>query len=218
MTATQRQLVDLTHPLSAAIQAFPGDPPLEIRILDSTAATSVQSERHLNCSHLSLSLHCGTHMDAPFHFFEEGKTIDRVLLDRCIGPALRIRLPADAQTIEPAHLRDYEGRLRATGRVILQTGWERHWGASDYFTEHPVITGQAAQFLLDCGVGLVGVDTPSVDRAPFPAHLIFLGNDVLIIENLTNLDAVPVDEFELIATPLAIAGRDGSPVRAVARF
>lgn len=79
-----------------------------------------------------------------------------------------------------------------------------------------MITGAAARLLVDCGVRLVGVDTPSVDREPFAAHLALLGSDVVIVENLTNLEAIPRDEFELIATPLAVVGRDGSPVRAVA--
>ena len=76
-----------------------------------------------------------------------------------------------------------------------------------------MITGPAARLLVDCGVQLVGVDTPSVDRSPFEAHLALLGNDVLIVENLTNLDAIPGENFELVAVPLAILGRDGSPVR-----
>ncbi len=100
---------------------------------------------------------------------------------------------------------------------MLNTGWHHRWGSADYFTAHPVITGEAAQFLVDCGVMLVGVDTPSVDRAPYPAHLVLLGNDVLIVENLTNLDAIDGDDFEFIALPLAVVGRDGSPVRAAAR-
>ena len=107
-------------------------------------------------------------------------------------------------------------RLRKTRRVVFNTHWHHRWGADDYFTAHPVITGPAAKFLVDCGVVLVGVDTPSVDRPPYPAHLELLGAGLLIVENLTNLDSITGDEFELIALPLAIHGRDGSPVRTVA--
>ena len=217
-TGRVRQIIDLSHSLSSATPAFPGDPSLEIRVLDSALTQSVAGERHLNSSHLSMGLHCGTHMDAPFHFFQDAATIDQVLLDRCVGPALLVRLPTaeHGSTIDREHLVQFESGLRETTRVVLNTGWHHRWGMDDYFSEHPVITGEAAQFLVDCGVLLIGVDTPSVDRAPFPAHLVFLGNVVLIVENLTNLDAISVDTFELIATPLKIAGRDGSPVRAVA--
>lgn len=218
MTNASRRIIDLSHPLSPNTPAFPGDPPPEIRIFDSTDAASESGQRHLNCSHLSTSLHCGTHMDAPFHFFGDRATIDRVPLERTVGPALLIRLSWQecGGTIDRAHLAAYVERLRATRRVVFNTLWHHRWGAENYFTEHPVITGAAAGLLVDCGVQLVGVDTPSVDREPFEAHLALLGADVLIVENLTNLDAIGVDEFELVATPLKILGRDGSPVRALA--
>ncbi len=218
-TPVERRVLDLSHPLSPATPAFPGDPALEIRVLDSTAAPRTAGERHLNCSHLSMSLHCGTHMDAPFHFFENGTTIDQIPLERTIGPALLIAVPwqVDGLLIEPRHLVPFEAELRATRRVVFNTSWHHRWGADDYFTAHPVITGGAAQWMIDHGVQLIGVDTPSVDRSPFDAHLAILGADALIVENLTNLDALPAGVFELIATPLRIVGRDGSPVRAVAK-
>ncbi len=213
-----RRIIDLSHPLGVETPAFPGDPPLVVRILDSTTTPSSAGERHLNCSHLSMSLHCGTHMDAPFHFFQDGATIDRVALDTCIGPALVVRLPPEVHNgvIDAKLLARFEPWLRAFPRVALNTSWHHRWGADDYFTAHPLITADGARLLVECGVRLVGVDTPSVDRPPFDAHLVLLGAGVLIVENLTNLDAIPGGEFELIVTPLAIVGRDGSPVRAVA--
>ncbi len=213
-----RRIIDLSHPLSERTPEFPGDPPPVITIFDSTATPSTAGERHLNCSQLAMSLHCGTHMDAPFHFFQDRATIDQVLLDRCIGATLLVRLPFDVHglSIEVQHLAPYESSLRRMRRVVLNTGWHHRWDADDYFSAHPLITGAAARFLVDCGVQLIGVDTPSVDQPPFDAHLALLGNDVLIVENLTNLDAIPGDVFQLIATPLKIVGRDGSPVRAVA--
>jgi arylformamidase len=215
---TSRKIIDLSHPLGPNTPAFPGDPNPEIRVFDSTDDPSPSDQRHLNCSHLSTSLHCGTHMDAPFHFFGDRTTIDRVPLERTMGKALLIRLPWEQSDglIDAEHLLPFEMKLRAVPRVVFNTLWHYRWGAENYFTEHPLITGAAARLLVDCGVQLVGVDTPSVDRPPFEAHLALLGNDVLIVENLTNLDAIPGDTFELVATPLAILGRDGSPVRAIA--
>jgi arylformamidase len=213
-----RRIIDLSYPLSASTPAFPGDPAVEVRILDSTERPSQGGERHLNCSQLGMSVHCGTHMDAPFHFFADGRTIDQVPPERCIGPAVLVRLPwnTEGSTIEPRHLARYESLLRTHRRIVLDTGWHKRWGEANYFSEHPLISGEAAQLLVNYGVALVGVDTPSVDRPPFAAHLAFLSNDVLIVENLTNLEAIDRDVFELIAVPLKIAGRDGSPVRALA--
>jgi arylformamidase len=214
----QPQIIDLSHPLSPDTPVFPGDPAVQVTIFDSTDTPNVTGGRHLNCSHIGMSLHCGTHMDAPFHFVQDAATIDRVLLDCCMGPAVLIRLPWDVHglTIEREHLAGHESQLCACRRVVFTTLWHRRWGAANYLSAHPVITGPAAQLLVDWGVQLVGVDTPSVDRPPFEAHLALLGHGVLIVENLTNLDAIPVDAFQLVALPLKILGRDGSPVRAVA--
>jgi kynurenine formamidase len=216
--SSPRRFIDLSHPLSAATPPFPGDPPLEIRVFDATVKPAVPGEFHANCSHLAMSLHCGTHMDAPFHFIHEGRTIDQVPLERCTGEALVLRLPyqTHGMVIDAEHLAPHEAQLRATRRVILNTGWHHRWKADDYFTAHPVISVAAASLLVRYGEQLVGVDFPSVDRAPYETHLELLGNDLLIVENLTNLDAIPGDTIELVALPLAIAGRDGSPVRAVA--
>ena len=157
-------------------------------------------------------------MDAPFHFFRRWP-------DHRPGGARPLHRTDHAGALavcEPGLVIDVDAvaphaeRSATNRRVVFNTRWHHRWGADDYFTAHPVITGPAAKFLVDCGVELVGVDTPSVDRPPFPAHLELLGAGLLIVENLTNLDAITGDEFELIALPLAIAGRDGSPVRAVA--
>jgi kynurenine formamidase len=212
-------VVDLSHPLAPSTPPFPGDPGVEIEVLDAIAGAPSDGKRHLNCSRVSTCIHCGTHMDAPFHFFADGRTIEQVPLEECIGPAVRISHP-DWQAnspIEPRHLESHESAIRTTRRVILQTGWDRRWMQAEYFSDHPVITGAAGQWLVDRGVVLVGVDFPSVDRAPYPAHEVLLGNGLVIVENLTKLDTIPAAVFEFSAIPLPIVGRDGSPVRAFAR-
>ena len=212
-------VIDLSHPLSAATPPFPGDPAVEIDVLDAIAGAPADGRRHLNCSRVSTCIHCGTHMDAPFHFFADGRTIDQVPLEDCIGPAVCVTHDAwtAKASIEVPHLRPQQDAIRKARRIILRTGWHRQWNRPGYFEDHPVISGQAAQWLVDLGVVLVGVDFPSVDRAPYPAHDVLLGNGLVIVENLTNLAKIPDPVFELSAIPLAIAGRDGSPVRAFAR-
>ena len=211
-----RRFIDLSHPITSAIPVFPGDAPVEIVVTDATSSPPAADRRHMNCSRLHTSVHTGTHMDAPFHFIHEGARIDQVALDRCVGPALRINLPPGIHEIDVPQLAAWDNKIRVAHRVVLNTGWHHRWGQANYFTDHPVITGAAAKYLVDHGVVLVGVDTPSVDRPPYDAHLTLLGAGLLIVENLTNLDAIPSDVFELVATPLRIAGRDGSPVRALA--
>jgi kynurenine formamidase len=215
---TTPAIVDLSHPLDESTPVYPGDGPLEITVAERASDPPVGGRRSLNCSRVALSVHTGTHLDAPFHFFDAGRTVDCVPLEHCVGPALLVDLGGvgAGQEIETRHLAPYRDRLRETGRVVLHTGWWRQWGTPDYFTEHPRLSGQAAEFLVECGVRLVGVDTPSVDQPPFPAHLALLGSGVLIVENLTNLSAIGREIFQLVVLPLRISGRDGSPVRAIA--
>lgn len=202
------RIVDLSQPLSAGTPVFPGDGQVRVTVVDQPP---------VYLSRIDLSVHSGTHMDAPFHFFNDAETIDRVSLNRCVGPARLIDL-RDILTseIRREHL---AGRCPAPLRAhaaILYTGWSKQWGAPPYFIEHPCLAADAAQFLVDSGVQLVGVDLPSVDRAPYLAHQILLRAGVPIVENLTNLDAIGADLFQLIVLPLRLMGRDGSPVRAVA--
>src|SRR5690606_3584213 len=165
-----------------------------------------------------LSLHCGTHMDAPFHFFGDGDAIDRVPLEFCTGAATILRLPSavEAGTITRDDLLPFGEEIHATRRVIFDTGWHRRWREADYFTAHPVISTDAAWYLVDKDVCLIGVDFPSVDREPYKTHQVLLGSGIVIVENLTNLGAVSEDVVRFAAFPLRLSGRDGSPVRAVA--
>ena len=212
--------VDLSHPLSAATPPFPGDPAVEISINGSTTQVDRSPRKDLNCCSITTSVHGGTHMDAPYHFYGDGVTIDQVDLSACVGPAVLVDLcylDANAEIL-PTHLELHADALRRAQRCVLHTGWWRRWTKPEYFTDHPVLSGEVAAYLVSLGVQLVGVDFPSVDQPPFPAHLELLGNGVLIVENLTGLDQIDSESFELITTPLAITGRDGSPVRAVARM
>jgi kynurenine formamidase len=211
------RIVDLSHGLDPQTPVYPGDPPVGITVVSSTEQQT-GGPRAMNVGRIDLGLHAGTHLDAPFHFFGEGQTLEQVPLEHCLGPALLINLPhhGAGDQITPEDLAGYRDALRETGKVVLNTGWYRRWGEPDYFSAHPVLTGEAAQFLVECGVHLVGVDFPSVDLPPHDAHIVLLGRGVLIVENLTHLDAIGAERFLLSALPLKITGREGSPVRAVA--
>ena len=210
--------VDLSHPLSTDTPVFPGDDGPTVEVLSVAKPPSDGRERLLNNSRFSLGVHSGTHIDSPFHFFPDGQTIDQVALHRCCGPAVKfdLRRTDKPGVIDVTDLERWKSALGERKKVIISTGWNDRWGQSNYFSEHPVITRGAAELLVHWGIDLVGVDFPSVDRSPFEAHVALLGNDVLIVENLTRLDEL-TDEFEFYAVPLPIAGRGASPVRAFAR-
>jgi len=211
-------LIDLSYPLSSNTPLFPGTAPIELEAIERTEDPPAMGRRSLNVTRLSMGVHTGTHMDAPFHFFPSGLTIDRIPLEQCLGPALLVDLRglAASSEIDLTAIPDLKNKLSQTRKLILNTGWAQYWGDATYFTDHPRISAESAAFLVDCGIHLIGVDTPSVDRLPFPAHLAFLSNGVVILENLTNLDAIGTDEFQLTVLPLKLTGRDASPVRAIA--
>jgi len=214
----RRRIIDLSHCVGASTPPFPGDPPVEVRVLCSAAEPSKPGAPRINATWLGASLHLGTHMDAPLHFFKGSTAIDEVSLDTCMGPAVLIRIQPGSRggEITAQDLVPFGAEIRRTRRVVLDTGWHHEWLKDGYFTDHPVLTGEAARFLVGCGVKLIGVDMPSVDRAPHDAHVEILGNGVLIVENLARLDEVPQGVFELACFPLLLSGLDGSPVRAVA--
>jgi arylformamidase len=213
------RILDLSVRLEPATPVFPNYEPVKVKVLETTEDPPARGRRSLNSSRIGIGMHCGTHMDSPFHFIRDGKTIDQIPLEHCVGRALLIRLSdrAAGSSIDVGDFERHAERLRQICKLVVDTGWRRHWGSPNYFTDHPLITGSAARFLVGCGVHLVGVDMPSVDRPPFEAHLVFLGNNVVIVENLANLDQIRSDLFELIALPLKLSAREASPVRAIAR-
>jgi arylformamidase len=218
LTLDPIDLVDLSYPLSDDIPLFSGTSPIAIEVLERTDDPPSKGRRSLNVSRFSITVHTGTHMDAPFHFFDSGLTIDQIPLDQCVGPAFLVDLSNASKGAE-IDLQDMPGlrdKLRRARKIVLKTGWAQQWGTTAYFTDHPRLSEEAAEFLVECGVHLVGVDMPSVDRPPFPAHLCLLGSGVVIVENLTNLDSIKSEEFNLTVLPLRLVGRDGSPVRAIA--
>jgi arylformamidase len=158
--------------------------------------------------------HCGTHVDVPSHVIAGGRSLDEMPLDTFVGPAQKVRIeftrPGRSISVE-----DLPPIMRT--RIIFHTGWsdQLEENPEGYFTQHTDLTEEAARYLVTLGVQVVGIDCPSVDRTGNAAHMVLLGSNVIIIENLTNTGQLP-DFFDLITLPLRIQGVDGCPVRAVA--
>jgi kynurenine formamidase len=206
------RLIDLSHPLVDGGLAFPGDPALSV-------ADSARIATHrCNVSRIVMGTHQGTHLDAMSHVFDDGRTVDRMPLEWFYGPArvLRIPTPPGGQ-ITTADLRAHEAHLTPDARVILDTGWYRHYGSDRFFEGFPSLTLDAAGYLASRRIGLLGMDMPSPGKQWLELHRVLLARDVeiVLVEALTNLHSIP-DEFTFIGFPLNFAGRDGSPIRAVA--
>jgi arylformamidase len=154
------------------------------------------------------------------HLLEDGDTLDGVPLERFAGRAIVVdaRSPIDGR-ITLDRIAAERTRLEGVDIVLLWTGWSTYWGTPGYFEGFPCLDEEAARRLVDHGVRGLGVDTISVDPMdadPLAVHHALLGRGVIIIENLTGLDALPHHPFLFVALPLKIAGGDGSPVRAAA--
>jgi kynurenine formamidase len=196
------QVIDLT------LTAYHG-----MRGVEILPNTSLAQEG-FNTTRLNLYSHAGTHADAPRHFLDDGKTLDQVDLNKCVGPALVI----DVSHKEPhslitvADLGDRADQIEPGARVLLANGWDQH--------ADPRISRALAHWLVGRGVWLIGMEMPSVaslqDRQELTeVHQILLRGELVIVECLTNLRLLPPEVF-LIALPLKIQGGDGSPVRAAA--
>ena len=175
-----------------------------------------------NTTNLHLYSHSGTHMDAPLHFLNGARTIDHLNLNKCVGPALVVDLSFKAPNslITVADLGEYAQQIGAGSRVLMRTDWDDHAELPDYRTSFPRISRELATWLVDRGVWMVGVQTPSVaslqDRQELTdVHQTLLRAEIVIVESLANLRDLP-EAVTFVALPLKIDGGDGSPVRAIA--
>lgn len=209
--------IDLSRPLEHRQPAFPMDPEIEV-----TECGNLDSHGY-NLTQLSTSTHQATHLDAPFHFYDDGLTVDEIPLDKFFGPASLVDLAphsalASKTPITPEMLAPHEEKFHARSRVICRTGWDQQFGSPEFFTDFPFFTVEAARWIAAQSIALLGIDTPSPGAEQWKeVHQTLLkpGVDIVILEGLVNLVSLP-DQFTLAAFPLAIKGRDGSPVRAIA--
>jgi kynurenine formamidase len=219
------QWVDLSHTLVEGIPAWPTHARFGHVLYEDYLLGDVARQYQL-----VMGEHTGTHMDAPLHFISKDPAhygIDEVPLERLAGRAATIEAPElpPGGLLTAAHVREWEdkhGVIEERDRVLVRYGWDRRWGAgpegTSFLEDWPGLGGDAAEYLVEKGVSLVGCDTLAVDAfgsEENPAHYTLLGNEVYIVENLKNLDRLPPFCF-FMAFPLKVKGGSGSPVRAVA--
>jgi arylformamidase len=199
--------IDVSVPLAMERPSWPGDPPFVYEETDTIAKGGVA-----NCARMSLSVHFGTHVDAPYHFVPGGKTIDRLEPDHLVGPGLVVDLTRVEGLIEPA---DLEGKVPpGTRRVLAKTRNGAIVCDRTFHTDFVSFSEAAARWLAARGVRLLGIDYFSA--APYddlvPAHVAFLGAGGAIIENV-DLREVEPGEYEILCLPIKIQGSGGAPAR-----
>ncbi|MCE5309272.1 MAG: cyclase family protein [Acidobacteriales bacterium] len=210
------RFIDLTHALADAQPGYPGDPEFHIRRFHTLASAG------FNVAEITASTHQGTHLDAPYHFFDDGATVDSIPLDRFCGEASLVDLAphgalAPRTGIGIATLEKHADAFVPGARILLRTGWDRRWHHADFFTDHPSLTLDAAHWIASRRIALLGLDTPSPSVEDLEVHRILLdpAAQIVIVESLANLEQLP-PRFTFIGFPLRLDGCDGSPIRAVA--
>lgn len=203
---------DITLTISSDLVVWPGDPEIQLELV-----SKIQEGANANVSHITMGVHTGTHVDAPFHFIDGAETVENLDLRVLTGRAYVLHVPDDIGLIEPAFLEKSDIPPR-TRRVLFRTRNSEMWkeNARVFREDFVALNQQAAEYLINKGVKLVGVDYLSV--APFgdsvPTHQTLLKAGVVVVEGL-NLAQVSQGRYTLYCLPLKLAGSDGAPARAI---
>ncbi|MBE0653250.1 MAG: cyclase family protein [Bacteroidales bacterium] len=162
--------------------------------------------------------HNSTHIDAPFHILPDSPKLDELPLEAYYGPGVVVDCRHSGAIIKKEDFLPYVERLKKADFILLYTGWYKKWTSIEYKNDFPVMTVEAAEWLMQFKLKGIGLDTISIDEIQstgLPVHKIVLGRNLIIIENLTNLEELLDKDFIFNCFPLPIEAADGSPVRAV---
>ena len=212
-------IYDLSHTIGNETITYRGFPAPIICDFISREQSKIYYEKGttFQIARMDFVTNSGTYLDSPFHRYEDGKDLSDLALERLVHlPAICLRIHHSKKlNIEVSDLE----KLEISGKaILLHTGWDEHWMTDNYFADHPYLTRSAAQYLVDKGAILVGIDSHNIDDTRSndrPVHSILLHHDIYIVEHLCGLDAVP-DEVSLFftAVPPKIKKVGTFPVRA----
>ena len=201
---------------------------LSLPINEKVAGVSIETAKTLandgwNATTLHLYSHSGTHMDAPMHFEVNEQTIDTLPLNRLISEAwvIDLRHIQPSQLIEIEHISEAATNFEKGQSLLLHTGWSKKLGTDDYRNALPRISKSLAEWMGKLGVNILGVEPPSVAdvndlEEVTEIHNILMKNDIIIVEGLTNLEALSKEKVTLVALPIKVENGDGAPARVIA--
>jgi arylformamidase len=213
-----RTLIDLSHTVAHGLVTYKGLPaPIICDYLSREA-----SKKHyapgveFQIGKIEMVANTGTYLDSPFHRYEDGKDLSQLELKKLANlPGFKIT--AKQRAIDASCFPRDENL--AGKAILVETGWSKHWNTPQYLEGHPFLTEDAAQFLADSKVALVGIDSHNIDNVEDlrrPVHSILLDQEILIVEHMTNLAALPQKDFAFFAVPVRVKGFGTFPVRAFA--
>ena len=204
-------ILDVTVPITNSMPVWPGDP--QVR-LSPKAHLSRDKSHTVRLTAIEMGSHTGTHVDAPYHFVEGGKRLHEIPLEQLTGKATVFEI-AGVRSIGLGNLehRKWDG----IERVLFKTDNSQHWQDEKFYEEFIYLEPDGAEFLVQRGIQLVGIDYLSIDEfksEKHPTHFALLTRDIVILEGL-NLSKVPAGEYTLFALPLNLQDADGAPSRVI---
>jgi kynurenine formamidase len=211
-------LVDVSHVVEHGMVTYRGLPaPLVCEFLSreqSRAHYAPGTEFHIG--KIEMVANTGTYLDSPFHRYASGKDLSELPLDR-LANLEGVVIPVDLSKRRAIGRGDFKGHDLRGKAVLVRTGWDAHWRTDQYFAGHPFLTKDAAEYLLEAGVALVGIDSLNIDETTDlsrPVHSLLLGGEVPIVEHLRGLDRLPGEGFRFFAVPVKVKNMGTFPVRA----
>jgi len=197
-------ILDLSHPVSNSFPAFPGTPGANI-----IQQASIKTEGW-NAKRIEINSHFSTHIDAPYHMLKDGKMLDDFPNEKFISEGIVLDASGQKEIILSSE------QIRKDDIVFLYTGQGEQIHSNNYFINAPVIHPDFANELVKKQISIIGLDAASPDSSPYELHYMFLGKDILIVENLTGLKPLINKRFNCIIAPLKIENADGAPCRVFA--
>lgn len=207
-------IIDLSHPISAAMPVWPGTQGPEFHPL-----ASIATDGYAELS-LCMSSHTGTHIDAPAHMIDGGATLDRFPADHFFGRAFVVTVPElSDRRIGLDLLEPLAEQIESAEYLLLHTNWSKFWGQAGYDQGYPVLDESSSEWLAGFSLKGIGVDAPSFDLAEshdYPVHRRLLSTGMILVENLANLQHLPPAGSRIALFPLPIERAEACPVRGVA--
>lgn len=209
------KIYDISLPITPTMPVWPGDPPVQI-----TQVSAISQGDSANISQLTIGVHCGTHIDAPKHFVDDGNSVDKIPLNKLIGKVFVMEIDPTENVISDVVLKQHPDRrlLEKTSKIIFRTKNSSLWDEypNTFQKDYVGINTYGARYLSQFNLDLIGIDYLSI--APYEEskqpHEILLTHETILLEGL-NLSRVPGGIYDLYCLPLKLTGCEGSPARVI---
>jgi kynurenine formamidase len=211
-------LIDVSHVVEHGMITYKGIPaPLICDFLSREQSQSHYAPgTEFHIGRIDMVANTGTYLDSPFHRYANGKDLSELPLKR-LANVEGVVIPADLSKGRAIHRGAFREHVLRGKAVLVRTGWDAHWRTDQYFEGHPFLTRDAAEYLVEAGVALVGIDSLNIDDTADltrPVHSILLAAEIPIVEHLRGLDQLSDTRFRFFAVPVKVKSMGTFPVRA----